>query len=169
MDKDYLHSLGKFDIVYAWGVLHHTGEMWQALANASIPVVEKGKLYVAIYNDQGGKSRRWRIVKRLYCKSLKGKTIIIGIFFPFFLLKGLIIDILLGRNPMRRYEEHKRNRGMSQFRDWFDWLGGYPFEVAKPEEIFDFYKEKGYRLEQLKTCGGGLGNNEFVFQKNGRE
>lgn len=166
LDEDYLHSLGKFDIVYAWGVLHHTGEMWQALANASIPVAERGKLYVAIYNDQGGKSRRWRFVKRLYCSNLIGKTIIIGVFFPFFFFKGLIVDILLGRNPMRRYKEHKKNRGMSLFRDWFDWLGGYPFEVAKPEEIFDFYNERGYRLERLKTCGGGLGNNQFVFLKN---
>jgi 2-polyprenyl-6-hydroxyphenyl methylase/3-demethylubiquinone-9 3-methyltransferase len=166
LDADYLHSLGKFDIVYAWGVLHHTGEMWQALANASIAVADRGKLYIAIYNDQGGKSRRWRVVKRLYCSSLIGKTIIIGVFFPFFFFKGLIVDIILGRNPMRRYKEHKKNRGMSLFRDWFDWLGGYPFEVAKPEEIFDFYNERGYRLERLKTCGGGLGNNQFVFLKN---
>jgi 2-polyprenyl-6-hydroxyphenyl methylase/3-demethylubiquinone-9 3-methyltransferase len=52
---------------------------------------------------------------------------------------------------------------MSITTDWHDWLGGYPFEVAKPEEIFDFYKKRGFRLERLKTCAGGLGNNEFVF------
>jgi 2-polyprenyl-6-hydroxyphenyl methylase/3-demethylubiquinone-9 3-methyltransferase len=52
---------------------------------------------------------------------------------------------------------------MSVVTDWFDWLGGYPFEVAKPEEIFHFYKARGYTLNRLKTCGGGLGNNEFVF------
>jgi 2-polyprenyl-6-hydroxyphenyl methylase/3-demethylubiquinone-9 3-methyltransferase len=73
------------------------------------------------------------------------------------------------RNPLRRYREYKKSRGMSAFRDWFDWLGGYPFEVAKPEEIFDFYRTKGYRLERLKTCGGGLGNNEFVFRLNSSE
>ena len=94
--------------------------------------------------------------------------IIIG-FFPYFLLKGLIVDILLGRNPMRRYKVHKEQRGMSQFTDWLDWLGGYPFEFAKPEEVFDFYNKRGYTLDRLKTCGGGMGNNEFVFQKNGRE
>jgi 2-polyprenyl-6-hydroxyphenyl methylase/3-demethylubiquinone-9 3-methyltransferase len=49
--------------------------------------------------------------------------------------------------------------------DWLDWLGGYPFEVAKPEDIFHFYREMGFRLERLKTCGGGLGNNEFVFYR----
>jgi 2-polyprenyl-6-hydroxyphenyl methylase/3-demethylubiquinone-9 3-methyltransferase len=54
---------------------------------------------------------------------------------------------------------------MSAFHDWLDWLGGYPFEVAKPDEIFDFYKARGFELQRLETCGGGLGNNEFVFKK----
>ena len=166
LDEDYLHSIGKFDIVYAWGVLHHTGEMWRALTNASIPLAERGKLYIAIYNDQGGSSRRWRFVKRLYCSNPIWKILIIGIFFPYFFSKGFIVDILLRRNPMKRYKEYKKRRGMSVLTDWFDWLGGYPFEVAKPEEIFDFYNKKGYRLEKLKTCGGGLGNNQFVFLKN---
>ena len=53
---------------------------------------------------------------------------------------------------------------MSMAHDWRDWLGGYPFEVAKPEQIFDFLKARGFTLERLKTCGGGLGCNEFVFR-----
>jgi 2-polyprenyl-6-hydroxyphenyl methylase/3-demethylubiquinone-9 3-methyltransferase len=54
---------------------------------------------------------------------------------------------------------------MSRVHDWFDWLGGYPFEVARPEEIFAFYQARGFSLERLKTCGGGLGCNEFVLRK----
>ena len=54
---------------------------------------------------------------------------------------------------------------MSVVRDWFDWLGGYPFEVAKPEVIFDFYRQRGFEFRRLKTCGGGKGNNEFVFER----
>jgi 2-polyprenyl-6-hydroxyphenyl methylase/3-demethylubiquinone-9 3-methyltransferase len=54
---------------------------------------------------------------------------------------------------------------MSKLTDWLDWLGGYPFEVAKPEQIFEFFKKEGYRLERLRTCGSGLGNNEYVFVK----
>jgi UDP-N-acetyl-D-galactosamine dehydrogenase len=49
--------------------------------------------------------------------------------------------------------------------DKIDWIGGYPFEVSKPEQIFDFYKNLGYSLKALKTCGGSLGCNEFVFQR----
>ncbi len=64
-----------------------------------------------------------------------------------------------------RYREYKKSRGMSMIHDWFDWLGGFPFEVAKPENIFHFYKSRGFILQWLKTCGGGLGNNEFIFEK----
>lgn len=163
LDSDYIQSLGKFEVVYSWGVLHHTGALWQALAHATVPVANGGKLFIAVYNDQGRKSTWWRMVKRSYCKGLAGKMLVIAVFFPYFFCAGLGVDILRGINPIRRYQEYKKTRGMSVVTDWLDWLGGYPFEVAKPEEIFDFYKERGFRLERLKTCGGGLGNNEFVF------
>ena len=59
LDEDYVKSLGQFDIVYSWGVLHHTGSMWQALANASFAVAKGGLLFIAIYNNQGNKSKNW--------------------------------------------------------------------------------------------------------------
>ena len=163
LDGDYMQTLGKFEVVYSWGVLHHTGAMWQALEQAAVPVADGGKLFIAIYNDQGGASNRWRMVKRLYCKGLVERILVTGVFFPYFFFGGLAVDLFRGRNPMERYKNYKKTRGMSITIDWHDWLGGYPFEVAKPEAIFDFYKERGFRLERLKTCGGGLGNNEFVF------
>jgi 2-polyprenyl-3-methyl-5-hydroxy-6-metoxy-1,4-benzoquinol methylase len=55
LDADYVQALGKFEVVYSWGVLHHTGAMWQALEHAALPVADGGKLFIAIYNDQGGK------------------------------------------------------------------------------------------------------------------
>jgi 2-polyprenyl-6-hydroxyphenyl methylase/3-demethylubiquinone-9 3-methyltransferase len=54
---------------------------------------------------------------------------------------------------------------MSFWQDLIDWVGGYPFEVATPEQIFDFYRERGFLLTRLHTCGGGLGCNQFVFEK----
>jgi hypothetical protein len=59
----------------------------------------------------------------------------------------------------------KDHRGMNPWRDVVDWVGGYPFEVAKPEEVFDFFRSRGFQLERLKTCAGGLGCNEYMFEK----
>ena len=49
--------------------------------------------------------------------------------------------------------------------DLVDWVGGYPFEVAKPEEVFEFYKKRGFNLSKLNTRGGGSGCNEYVFTR----
>lgn len=167
LDADYLRSLGQFDIVYSWGVLHHTGAMWQALENASVPVVNEGHLFIAIYNDQGGKSKFWHKVKRFYCSGILGKVFICALFIPYFIFGGLVVDIVNRKNPVTRYWRYSQRRGMSKTHDWFDWLGGYPFEVAKPEEIFQLYSNQGFILTKLITCGGKLGCNQFVFKKSG--
>ena len=165
LDTDYIKRLGQFDIVYSWGVLHHTGAMWQALENAALPVAVGGRLLIAIYNDQERKSQFWRGVKRAYCESAMGRILVPSLFIPYFIAGGFIKDLLRGRNPAARYSEYKKSRGMSIFHDWIDWLGGYPFEVAKPEEIFSFYRARSFVLDKLVTCGGGLGNNQFVFTR----
>ncbi|HEX8145394.1 MAG TPA: class I SAM-dependent methyltransferase [Pyrinomonadaceae bacterium] len=165
LDADYMRALGQFDVVYSWGVLHHTGAMWQALDHARLPVAMGGKLFIAIYNDQQMRSRLWLRVKRIYCSSPAGRVIVPAIFIPYFIAGGFIKDLLRGRNPVRRYTEYKKSRGMAITHDWIDWLGGYPFEVARPEEIFSFYHERGFTLDKLITCGGGLGNNQFVFTR----
>ena len=165
LDVDYIKSLGKFDIVYSWGVLHHTGALWQALENASLPVVDGGQLFIAIYNDAEGASRRWHRVKKVYCSGFIGRTLVTTFFIPYFILKGLAIDVVKLRNPALRYIDYKKSRGMSLVYDWYDWLGGYPYEVAKPEEIFRFYRDKGFVLKNLLTAVGGLANNQFVFVK----
>jgi 2-polyprenyl-3-methyl-5-hydroxy-6-metoxy-1,4-benzoquinol methylase len=63
LDQPYLNSIGAYDVVYFWGVLHHTGEMWQAISNAIDLVAPKGLIFIAIYNDQGWKSNFWWCVK----------------------------------------------------------------------------------------------------------
>lgn len=54
---------------------------------------------------------------------------------------------------------------MSRWHDLVDWVGGYPFEVAKPEAVFGLYRDLGFRLSSLQTVGGGLGCNQFVFER----
>ncbi len=165
LDADYLGQLGRYDIVYSWGVLHHTGQMWTALANVAPLVNPGGKLFIAIYNDQGGASRRWLRVKQLYCSGWLGRALVKLVFYPYFALGRAVADLLQLRNPLTSYRDYKKSRGMSVLHDWVDWLGGYPFEVAKPEEIFEFYRTRGFRLERLVTCAGGLGCNQYVFTK----
>ena len=163
LDRGYLKRLQKFDVVYSWGVLHHTGAMWTALDLVTQLVKPGGQLFIAIYNDQGVQSRFWRMVKRTYCKSTFGRLSLKVIFFPYFAIGGAINDIARLRNPINRYTNCKSARGMSVLHDWVDWLGGYPFEVAKPEQVRDFYTMRGFQLIHATTTNGGLGCNEFVF------
>lgn len=161
LDKDYLQSLGSFDLVYSWGVLHHTGNMWAGLENVESLVKENGTLFIALYNDQGRKSRRWRRVKEIYCSNRLGKAAVVSVFFPYFFLKTLRTCYLRKKNMFANYKER---RGMSLVHDWHDWLGGLPFEVASVDDIFRYYRDKGFRLENIRTnCGSG--NNEFVFKR----
>lgn len=168
LDADYIRSLGEFDIVYSWGVLHHTGEMWKALENAQIPVAAGGKLLLAIYNDTGSQAARWRWIKKTYNQlpRLMKTPFAIAVSAPEE-AKSLIRSVLKGRpgEYIRTWTQYKQIRGMSHWHDLIDWVGGYPYEVAKPEEIFDFYRARGFTLTKLKCGAVGLGCNEFVFQK----
>jgi 2-polyprenyl-6-hydroxyphenyl methylase/3-demethylubiquinone-9 3-methyltransferase len=53
---------------------------------------------------------------------------------------------------------------MSHWRDLVDWVGGYPYECAKPDAIFSFFHERGFVLDKLRI-GGGLGCSEYVFSR----
>ena len=164
LDDEYLRSLGQFDIVYSWGVLHHTGAMWQAIENVIPLVAPDGRLFISLYNDQELISAFWRNVKRLYCSGALGRLTVTAMFFPTFAAAGLVGDVLRQRNPLHRYSEYRKNRGMSLTHDWIDWLGGYPYETAKPGDVFEFFFRHGFTLTNLVTRSS-LGCNEFVFRR----
>jgi len=171
LDEEYIKSLGAFDVVYSWGVLHHTGEMWRALENARLPVKAGGQLFIAIYNDQGSKSRRWKWIKKTYNEAPRFLKIPIALaaMAPEE-IKAMLRSLVL-LNPaeyLHRWTRYDQNRGMSRWRDIIDWVGGYPYEVAKPEELFDFYRARGFTLMKMKCGGVGLGCNEFVFARGQR-
>ena len=165
LDTDYLRRLGRFDIVYCWGVLHHTGAMWTALGNVVPLVAPGGWLFVALYNDQGRASRRWLAVKRLYnnmpalAKPLLLLPCAVRLWGP------TMMRDLVRLRPFDTWRAYGRQRGMNPWRDVVDWVGGYPFEVAKPEEVIEFYRPFGFELQKLSACGTGRGCNEFVFRK----
>ena len=164
LDKNYIETLGKFDVVYSWGVLHHTGHMWNALNNADLPVKENGKLFIAIYNDQHLESVIWLKIKQLYNANFAGKLFVKAFFICLYTMGYFFMDIILFKNPLKRYKDYKEQRGMSMYRDWIDWIGGLPFEVASPEAIFNFYKKKKYTLYNILTTNRH-GCNQFVFEK----
>ena len=170
LDEKYMDPaiLGMFDVVYSWGVLHHTGDMWRALALVEPLVGPGGKLFIAIYNDQGRISHGWRAVKKLYNRGPRVvRPLLVAGVATRVLARPIVLDVLAG-HPFRTLTT-RRGRGMSLFHDIIDWVGGYPYEVATPEQIFDFYRARGLSLSRLKTCGGGLGNNQFVFERSGSD
>jgi len=179
LDGDYLSSLGKFDIVYAWGVLHHTGAMWEGMQRVGDLVSEGGRLCLSIYNDQGHVSRGWRGIKRVYQRlpTPLRPCLVLGVaagqgavrLGATLAAAGLRLVAL--RNPLlpfiHWYQEaaRRKQRGMHWWHDLVDWVGGYPFEVATPEAVFRFFRGRGFALSHLTTQGCGHGCNEFVFVK----
>jgi 2-polyprenyl-6-hydroxyphenyl methylase/3-demethylubiquinone-9 3-methyltransferase len=162
LDTVCITKLGRFDVVYCWGVAHHTGNLWAALENLQQLLRPGGVLFVAVYNEVPGRfgSAWWLRVKRLHSSlPAAGKKVFEWGYISFNFLKL----VLHGVNPFRVIREYERKRGMSWKVDLIDWLGGYPYEYAKPEEIFAFYREKyGMELIRLKTTPY-IGCNQFVF------
>ena len=169
LDRDYVVSLGTFDVVYSWGVLHQTGDMWSGLGNVAEAVAPGGLLFISIYNDQGGASLRWRWLKRAYIRSPRpiqwALVVAVGAYFE---TVGVLARLARLENPLggdRASGGSKKARGMTVWYDLVDWVGGYPFEVARPEAIFDFYRARNFSLMRLKTVGSGHGCNEYVFRR----
>jgi 2-polyprenyl-6-hydroxyphenyl methylase/3-demethylubiquinone-9 3-methyltransferase len=166
LDEGYLRSLGQFDVVYSWGVLHHTGDMWQAIENVTKLVKPGGRLWISIYNDQGWKSRVWRRVKRRYNRlplALR-KAYVALVIAPFEL--GTLGYYLLrghGRHYLRQWSGGSA-RGMTRWTDAIDWVGGYPFEVAKPEAIMEFCAGRGFQAAGVNV-NRSWGCNEYLFHR----
>jgi 2-polyprenyl-6-hydroxyphenyl methylase/3-demethylubiquinone-9 3-methyltransferase len=166
LDEAFLSQLGTFDIVYSWGVLHHTGALWPACANASKLVGSDGLLFIAIYNDQGFASGCWKGVKWTY--NVLPRALRFAVLWPAFVrLWGptMIKDAMRGR-PLQTWRTYADDsRGMNPWHDVVDWVGGYPFEVATPQEVIDFFTQRGFQLVQMKDRGRGRGCNEFLLKR----
>ena len=166
LDSEFLDQLGRYNIVYSWGLLHHTGKMWAAIDNCIYLVNDDGIFFIAIYNDQGIKSHFWWMVKWLYNRLprfLRKPFAYTAGFFVIFLmlLKHTIklkLMVILGSNF-----DYKQSRGMSMLSDIDDWYGGFPYEFSTYEYLVDYVQSEGFELQNGKKASS-LGCHELVFE-----
>jgi SAM-dependent methyltransferase len=166
LDETYLASLGTFDVVYSWGVLHHTGDLWRAMQLALLPVAPSGRFYLAIYN----RLPRWRhyavvAMKRAYVSVPPIRWPLLAAYAA---THGLpeIGSAIYRRRPLLGYfhEYARTSRGMSWWTDVVDWVGGYPYESATAGEVLDFCRDRGFNLARQFTPSGH-GCNEFLLSR----
>lgn len=160
LNEEFIAKLPKADIVYSWGVLHHTGKMWEAIEKAASLLSDKGVLYIALYTTTS-KSPYWIRIKKKYNNS---STIEKRLMEAWYIIKHTFKPLLLrGKNPIRYIHEYKKNRGMAYLTNVRDWLGGYPYENAKIEEVLRFARKRlNLELINIKT---GEANTEYLFIK----
>ena len=162
LDKDFCAEIEPADIVYAWGSLHHTGQMWTAIENAAELIKDNGLFYIAIYTTVP-KSEYWLARKIKYNKA---SSIMKKFMEIRHVARYLVIPNLLKRkNPIYTIRNYKNKRGMSYYTDVKDWLGGYPYEYASIQEILKFGREK-LGLELINISAGSDGaNTEYLFKR----
>jgi SAM-dependent methyltransferase len=170
LDTAYLANLGQFDVVYSWGVLHHTGNMWAAVANCLPLVAPGGRLHLMLYRD-AWLAPTWRFIKRTYSRSPSAIQWTMRNSFAAVQILGLLCK---GRNPRRVMREYgnKGTRGMSWYTDVVDWIGGYPFEYTDAETLIAFVGQRGFRLLKIKPAiykkqvgWQGTGSYQYIFER----
>lgn len=160
LDRSFVESLGTFDVVISWGVLHHTGRMWDAIDAAASLVRPDGLLWIALYHRTHRSGRSLRI-KRFYNRLPgPGKAASRGLYAGLKVGKHLLIHRSL--NGIRNYE---RERGMTWRRDIEDWLGGLPYEVASPGDVVARLRPVGFTLERLQDALAEGGNDVYLFRR----
>jgi 2-polyprenyl-6-hydroxyphenyl methylase/3-demethylubiquinone-9 3-methyltransferase len=165
LDADFMAAIEPADVVYSWGVLHHTGDMWRAIEMAAAKVAPGGLFVIALYNRVTGlspfNSRLWWHIKRTYVRSPQPiRTLLVAAY----VVASMVPKLLAFRNPLRIMREYRRNRGMSYWHDARDWLGGFPFEAATAGEVFTaIHGQYGLNLVCLNSTNGA-GCNEFTFR-----
>ncbi len=147
LDSNFTRDIPQFDIVYSWGVLHHTGEMWKAIDIAATKVKQGGELFIGIYATTSF-SPVWLRIKQAYNRAPKFVSKIMEYLYASYLL---MTKILRGKDPIAHIKQYRSHRGMSFMHDISDWLGGLPYEYARPEEVILRLKKQGFELTNLDT------------------
>jgi 2-polyprenyl-3-methyl-5-hydroxy-6-metoxy-1,4-benzoquinol methylase len=162
LDSDYVGQLGTFDVVASWGVLHHTGRLWDGLDAAASRVAAGGRLWIALYHKtpQSGRSLR---TKRLYNRlPSAGQVLFRGGYATAKVAKNIVV-----RRSLERLRTYHLERGMTWRRDIEDWLGGLPYEVSSPGEVLARLRPQGFALERLQDGIAEGANDVYLFRRDG--
>ena len=144
LDDDYIESLGQFDIVYSWGVLHHTGSMWEAIEKCARLVKPGGLMWISLYAKGPLYQKHLALKKKFNASSQLGKRLMIGRK----ILRKMASAAKHGRNPLKW--NHTVGRGMNEYHDIVDWLGGLPYETATADEVVQFTRRIGLVMERIR-------------------
>ncbi|HEY3488883.1 MAG TPA: class I SAM-dependent methyltransferase [Candidatus Deferrimicrobiaceae bacterium] len=162
LDKAFVDGLEPADIVYSWGVLHHTGSLWEAVRNTAGRIAPGGLFYLALY-EKTADSAYWIATKQKYNRSsqtTRWKMEVASVYRNYF----------LGRSTRQRLSAlkeiltYKRNRGMAFWTDVRDWVGGWPYEPSTPQEVTEFVAGLGLSMRKVKT---GEANVEYLVAREG--
>ena len=164
LDRQWLNGLDKFDLVYSWGVLHHTGAMWKAIDNVSGTVAKGGTLFMSIYNDQGSISDFWKMIKRIYNISPRLIQLVMASSYFYLILIVKSISGISRFLPPGKWFEDIGTRGMHIWYDTIDWIGGYPFETAKADDVIRHLSDSGFVISATRLKRGS-GCNEYIFMR----
>lgn len=162
LDRAFIETLGQFDFVYSWGVLHHTGSQWHAIDNAISRVAEDGLFYIALYDSDvyvNPGPQYWLDIKQKYNKA----GLIRRYYMEFKYIKNTICGgkFLNMLSLFKTMADYKHSRGMNLYTDVRDWLGGWPMEFTRVSEIIDIFC--GRNRFQLQKISTGAANTEYVF------
>lgn len=163
LDEAYMSGLPQFDLVYSWGVLHHTGDVWTAMRIAAQRVKVDGLFYIALYSADVQKTpgpEFWLDIKRKYIASSTIKRRYMELWYVWRFCMNFSITKLPAF--IRRARNHKHERGMNIFTDIRDWLGGWPMEFVWDKDAISFCEKMGFKLENIAA---GEANTEFLFRR----
>jgi len=163
LDDAFVAGLAPADIVYSWGVLHHTGDLWKAVRNAASRVRLGGLFYIAIY-EKTETSGASIALKKEYNRAspLRKKAMELAYVYRHFFADRSMKD---RRDSIRYMKNYRKTRGMEFWTDIRDWLGGWPYEPATPGEVTAFcVGELGLSQLKVKT---GEANVEYLFGRSG--
>src|SRR5574337_527310 len=121
---------GQFDVVYSWGVLHHTGDLHRALRTAAALAAPSGLFMFALYRKTLA-CGFWRFEKRWYAHAgpaaqSKARAVYLGLYRA---------GMWMRRRNFKDHVNSYRTRGMDFYHDVHDWLGGYPYESISSHEV----------------------------------